>query len=143
MTEFTPISAAVGGLLIGLAVAALLLLNGRVAGISGILGRALWPSEGEGRRWRIAFVLGLPLGAALVSAATGPLVVEIETSAPVLIAAGLLVGFGTRLGNGCTSGHGVCGMSRGSTRSIAATLTFMAVAGLTVFLVRHIFGGAA
>jgi uncharacterized membrane protein YedE/YeeE len=141
MTDFTPISAAVGGLLIGLAAAVLLLSNGRVAGISGILGQALWPQPGEQRGWRLAFILAIPLGAALASFATGPLAVEIQATPPVLILAGLLVGFGTRLGNGCTSGHGVCGMSRGSTRSIAATITFMAVAGVTVFFVRHVVGG--
>ena len=138
MTEFTPISAAVGGLLIGLAAAILLFVNGRVAGVSGILGQALWPRLGEQRGWRLVFVLAIPLGAALASLATGPLAVEIQATPPVLILAGLLVGFGTRLGNGCTSGHGVCGMSRGSSRSIAATLTFMAVAGVTVFLVGHV-----
>ena len=143
MTEFTPISAAIGGLLIGLAAAVLLLLNGRVAGISGILGQALWPAAGEERGWRLTFVVGLLLGSALVSVFAGPLVVDIEANAAVLVVAGVLVGFGTRLGNGCTSGHGVCGMSRGSKRSIAATLTFMAVAGVTVFLVRHVLGGAA
>ena len=143
MTEFTPISAAIGGLLIGLAAAVLLLGNARVAGISGILGQALLPSEGEARDWRLAFLLGLPLGAAAVSLVAGPLEVNIQATTPVLIAAGLLVGFGTRLGSGCTSGHGVCGMSRGSGRSITATLTFMAVAGVTVFVVRHILGGGA
>lgn len=142
MTEFTPISAAVGGLLIGLAAALLLLATGRVAGISGILGQALWPAAGEGRGWRLAFLAGLPLGAAIVSLATGPLVVQLEASAPVLVVAGVLVGFGTRLGNGCTSGHGVCGMSRGSSRSIAATLVFMSVAAATVFVVHHLLGRA-
>jgi len=141
MTEFTPGSATLGGLLIGLAAALMLLANGRVAGISGILGQALWPAEGETRGWRLAFILGLPLGAALVSLVTGPLVYEIEATPVVLVVAGLLVGFGTRLGNGCTSGHGVCGMSRGSRRSIAATLTFMGVAGITVFVTRHLLGG--
>lgn len=142
MTEFTPVSATIGGLLIGLAAAVLLLANGRIAGISGIVGQALWPAPGEQRGWRLLFVLGLPFGAALASLATGPLEVEIQASPPVLVLAGLLVGFGSRLGNGCTSGHGVCGMSRGSTRSIAATLTFMTVAGATVFCVRHVLGGA-
>ena len=143
MTEFTPTSAALGGLLIGLAAAVLLFGSGRVAGVSGIVGQALWPQPGEQRAWRITFVLAIPVGAALASLVTGPLVVDIQESPPVLILAGLLVGFGTRLGNGCTSGHGVCGMSRGSTRSIAATLTFMAVAGVTVFVVRHVLGGSA
>lgn len=140
MTEFTPISSALGGALIGLSAALLLLANGRVAGISGILGGALWPDEGETRRWRWAFLAGLPLGGALVAGLRGGLIVEIEAGPMSLIVAGLLVGFGTRLGNGCTSGHGVCGLSRGSARSLAATLTFMALGGLTVLITRHALG---
>jgi uncharacterized membrane protein YedE/YeeE len=140
MTEFTPLSATLGGLLIGLAAALLLLVTGRVAGISGVLGRAIWPEGNEPRGWRIAFLLGLPLGASLVSLVNGPLRVDIQAGPVGLVAAGLLVGFGTRLGNGCTSGHGVCGMARGSRRSIAATLTFMAVAGATVFVTHHVMG---
>ena len=143
MTEFTPVSAAIGGLLIGLASALLLFANGRVAGISGILGQAMWPAAGEERGWRIAFIAGLPIGAAIISRISGPLEIEIEASVPVLVLAGLLVGVGTRLGNGCTSGHGVCGMSRGSSRSIAATLAFMVVAGVAVFVVRHVLGASA
>lgn len=142
MTEFTPISGTVGGLLIGLASALLLFANRRVAGISGILGQAIWPAAGEQRSWRLAFLLGLPLGAALASLATGALVTDIQATTPVLIVAGVLVGFGTRLGSGCTSGHGVCGMARGSVRSTAATITFMAVAGVTVLVTRHLLGGA-
>jgi uncharacterized membrane protein YedE/YeeE len=138
MTEFTPLSGTLGGLLIGLAAALLLLANGRVAGISGILGQAIWPTAGEERGWRIAFLVGLPLGAGFVALTRGPLVTDIQASPPVLVLAGLLVGFGTRLGNGCTSGHGVCGMARGSGRSVAATFTFMGVAGLVVFAVRHL-----
>ena len=140
MTEFTPITATLGGLLIGGAAALLWLANGRVAGISGILGQALWPGTGEARSWRIAFLAGLPLGAFAVSLATGPLKVQIDASPATLVVAGLLVGFGTRLGSGCTSGHGICGMSRGAPRSIAATITFMAVAGVTVFVTRHLLG---
>lgn len=143
MTEFTPLSASVGGLLIGSAAALLLWANGRVAGISGILGQALWPAPGEERGWRIAFLAGLPLGALLASLLGVRLVPEIASNPPTLILAGLLVGFGTRLGNGCTSGHGVCGLGRGSKRSLAATLTFMGVAGITVYVVRHVLGGAA
>jgi uncharacterized membrane protein YedE/YeeE len=141
MTEFTPISATVGGLLIGLAAAALLLLNGRVAGISGILGGALRDPAAEGG-WRVAFLVGLPLGAVLVSAMSGGLAVAIAASPAALIVAGLLVGFGTQLGSGCTSGHGVCGMARGSRRSIAATLTFMSSGAATVYLVRHVIGAS-
>ena len=143
MTEFTPLSATLGGLLIGSAAAGLLWANGRIAGISGILGQALWPSRGEDRGWRIAFLVGLPLGALLASLLGVRLVPEISADTPTLILAGLLVGFGTRLGNGCTSGHGVCGLARGTKRSLAATLTFMGVAGLTVFVLRHALGGGA
>lgn len=143
MTEFTPLSGAIGGLLIGLATAILLLGSGRVAGISGILGQAIWPAAGEDRRWRLTFILGLPIGAALVSAVNGPLVVQIDASQPVIVAAGILVGFGTRLGSGCTSGHGVCGMSRGSSRSTAATIAFMAIGGVVVFITRHILGATS
>lgn len=141
MTEFTPGSAALGGLIIGAAAALLFLALGRIAGISGIVGRALVPGDGESRGWRIAFVLGLPLGAALVSAVAGPLELTVEASFPMLVSAGLLVGFGTRLGSGCTSGHGVCGLARGSARSLTATLTFMIVAALTVFVTRHVLEG--
>jgi uncharacterized membrane protein YedE/YeeE len=137
------VSGTVGGLLIGLAASVLLLGNGRVAGISGILGQALWPTAYEDRGWRLAFLIGLPLGAALTSLVARLPVVDIQASPAVLVVAGLLVGFGTRLGNGCTSGHGVCGMSRGSVRSIAATLTFMGVAGLVVFVARHLLGAMA
>lgn len=143
MTEFTPGSGALGGLLIGAAAAVLLLANHRVAGISGILGTALWPSGREERDWRFAFLLGLPLGAWLISLVSGPLTVDISASPPILVVAGLLVGFGTRLGGGCTSGHGVCGMSRGSPRSLAATATFMTVGALIVFFTRHVVGGSS
>ena len=142
MTEFTPLSASIGGILIGSAAALLLWANGRVAGISGILGQALWPAPGEERGWRVAFLAGLPLGALLASFLGVRLVPEITSDPPTLILAGVLVGFGTRLGNGCTSGHGVCGLARGSKRSLAATLTFMGVAGITVYVVRHVLGGS-
>ena len=142
MTDFTPLSATLGGVLIGLAASLLLLLNGRVAGISGILGRALAPSRGD-LAWRVAFLVGLPLGSGLVAALGGELPLTITSSPAVLVPAGLLVGFGTRLGNGCTSGHGVCGLSRGSARSLAATATFMGVAMLTVFVVRHLLGASS
>jgi len=140
MTEFSPVSALIGGALIGTAASLLLLANGRIAGISGILGRALAFEPGERGSWRILFLLGLPVGAGLVGIVRGGLVTDISASIPTLIVAGLLVGFGTRLGNGCTSGHGVCGMARGSRRSIAATCTFMATAAVVVFVVRHVLG---
>ena len=136
MEVFTPVSGLVGGLLIGLAVVLLLLLNGRLAGISGIVGGLLAP-KGTERGWRAAFVAGLMLGASAYVLATGYLSVSVQASLPVLVAAGLLVGFGTRLGSGCTSGHGLCGMARLSGRSIAATSVFFGVAILTVFLVHH------
>jgi uncharacterized membrane protein YedE/YeeE len=135
--SFTPLSAAVGGAIIGVAVAMLLLLNGRVAGISGIVGGLLRPQRGD-IAWRVAFVAGLLLAPALYALATELPAIAIEASYPVLIAAGLLVGVGTRYGSGCTSGHGVCGLSRLSPRSLAATLVFMAAGFATVFVVRHL-----
>jgi uncharacterized membrane protein YedE/YeeE len=137
--SFTPGSAAIGGVIIGLAVAAFVLVNGRIAGISGIVGGLLKPAPGD-VAWRIAFVAGLivaPLCFAIV-AKLPPVV--IEASYPTLIIAGLLVGIGTRYGAGCTSGHGVCGISRLSPRSIVATLSFMAAGFATVFIVQHFIG---
>ena len=139
-TEFTPWMASLGGLLIGLAAALLVLCSGRIAGISGICGRLFVPRTSD-RGWRLCFLAGLPLGALAVWALRGGLPVQIVASPAPLVVAGLLVGFGTQLGNGCTSGHGVCGLARGSRRSLAATLTFMASAAVTVFLVRHVVGG--
>ena len=137
MGDVTPVGGFVGGLLIGLAVALMLLLNGRVAGISGILGGLLTLRTGD-TIWRAAFVAGLVLGAlAYVSAADVP--VAVVAPLPAVLAGGLLVGFGTRLGSGCTSGHGLCGLARLSRRSVAATTTFFGVAMLTVFLTRHVF----
>jgi uncharacterized membrane protein YedE/YeeE len=140
-TSFTPLTATLGGLLIGGAAVFLLLVNGRVAGISGILGGALSRSCDD-RSWRIAFLLGLPLGAMGVGALRGGLELQVSASTLTLVAAGLLVGFGTRLGSGCTSGHGVCGIGRGSRRSLVATIVFMASGIVTVFAVRHLLGGA-
>jgi hypothetical protein len=139
MENFTPVSGLIGGMLIGASAALFLMLNGRIAGISGILGGALEQGSAEGA-WRYAFLAGL-IAAPAAWASIVPVTVEIEASAPLLIAAGLLVGFGTRLGSGCTSGHGVCGISRLSFRSIVATVTFMAFGFLTVFLMRHAIGG--
>lgn len=136
--NFTPISALLGGVLIGLSAAVFILFNGRIAGISGIVGGLLKPANKADALWRGAFVAGLiiaPLAYQLVT--TTPKVI-INTPWPGLIVAGLLVGFGARLGSGCTSGHGVCGISRLSPRSIVATLTFMATGGITVFVVRHL-----
>lgn len=142
MENFTPLSALAGGVLIGLAVVALLWLNGRIAGISGIIGGLLPPVPGD-MGWRALFAVGLALGAGLYRIAGGPLkAIEVTTSPVLLIAGGLLVGFGTAVGGGCTSGHGVCGLARLSGRSLAATLTFMAAGVITVWIVRHLWGGA-
>jgi uncharacterized protein len=137
MENFTPVSGLIGGLLIGLAAALLLLLNGRIGGVSGIVGGLLAPKSPDAG-WRAAFVAGLLLGALAYVLATGGMVlVTMQASLPVLVVAGLLVGFGTSLGSGCTSGHGVCGIARLSKRSIVATSVFFGVAMLTVFLTRH------
>ena len=137
MENFTPVSGLVGGLLIGLAAALLLLLNGRISGISGIVGGLLVPKSSDAG-WRVVFVAGLLLGAfAYMLAAGGTIPVQMQASLPVLVVAGLLVGFGTRLGSGCTSGHGVCGIARLSRRSMVATSVFFGVAILTVFLTHH------
>lgn len=137
MESFTPFSGFVGGILIGVASVLLLLLNGRVAGISGILGGLFSPRGGEAG-WRAVFVAGLLLGAAGYALAAGGLAVEVPYSVPVMVLAGLLVGFGTRLGSGCTSGHGVCGIGRLSGRSVVATAVFVTVAFVTVFVVNHV-----
>lgn len=137
--HFTPWSALAGGLLIGLAAALLLLGNGRIAGISGIVGGLLRPAPGE-LGWRVAFILGLVL-APLVFSLVVPLpAAQIDADTFTLIVAGLLVGVGTRYGAGCTSGHGVCGLSRGSLRSLVATAAFMLAGFATVFVVRHLLG---
>lgn len=141
---FTPISALAGGALIGLASAWLILANGRIAGISGILA-GLLPrdpaSPGHGTRsWQLAFILGLLAGPAIWVLFHPLPAIEINASFPLLIVAGLLVGMGTRFASGCTSGHGVCGLSRLSLRSLAATVTFMCGGFATVYLVRHLLG---
>jgi uncharacterized membrane protein YedE/YeeE len=135
--NFTPWASAAGGALIGLAAALFVLFNGRIAGISGILGGLLeWP-KGD-IAWRVAFLLGL-IGAPAVYGLFAPLpAVQVDAGSATLVAAGLLVGLGTRYGSGCTSGHGVCGLSRLSPRSLAATLAFMGAGFATVFVVRHL-----
>jgi uncharacterized membrane protein YedE/YeeE len=141
MTAFTPISALVGGVMIGLSAAMLYVTIGRMAGISGIVGGLLKPAAGDWP-WRLAFVAGLIIAPPLFGAFGGEVPpIEIAPSLGPLILGGLLVGFGTRLGSGCTSGHGVCGLARLSPRSLAATAVFL-IAGLaTVFAVRHMMGG--
>ncbi|WP_066963835.1 YeeE/YedE family protein [Microbulbifer sp. Q7] len=136
---FTPLTALAGGILIGLASAWLILMNGRIAGISGILGGLLNNERGS-RGWQFAFVLGLLAGPAVWALFHTLPTIEINASYPVLIAAGLLVGIGTRYAAGCTSGHGVCGLSRLSPRSLAATMTFMFGGFATVYIVRHLLG---
>ena len=137
--QFTPVSALAGGLLIGTAAALFVLLNGRIAGISGIIAGLLRPAGGD-VGWRVAFVLGL-VGAPMVYGLFAALpVLQIKAQFGTLIVAGLLVGIGTRYGAGCTSGHGVCGLARLSPRSLVATVAFMAAGFATVFLMRHVFG---
>jgi hypothetical protein len=138
MAEANLLGGLIGGALIGFAVSLLLLLNGRIAGVSGILGGVFGTIGGAERFWRVAFVGGLVCGAAIYSFAAGGIKIALQVSNPTLIVAGLLVGFGTRLGSGCTSGHGVCGLARRSPRSLAATLTFMTFGALTVFVVRQL-----
>jgi len=138
-THFTPWSSLAGGVLIGLAAAMLLVVSGKIAGISGIAGGLLRPVRGD-VGWRIAFLLGLE-GAPLAFALIAPLpTVQVEAGYPALIVAGLLVGFGTRYGAGCTSGHGICGLSRRSPRSLVATAAFMAAGFATVYIIRHLVG---
>ena len=141
--EFTPWTSLAGGLLIGLSAALLIALLGRVAGISGITGALLqMPTWSAVKQWgwRLAFVVGM-LAAPLVWQLFAPLpAMEMPSNPVIIIVAGLLVGFGTRMGSGCTSGHGICGLSRLSMRSLAATLTFIATGAVTVFVMRHVFG---
>lgn len=138
-TGFTPWTSLVGGVLIGVATALFLLFNGRIAGISGIVGGLLRPARGD-IAWRLAFILGL-LISPLAYVVVRPLpAVHVEASSTVLVIAGLLVGLGTRYGAGCTSGHGICGLSRRSPRSIVATAAFMGAGFVTVYVVRHLLG---
>ena len=141
MANFTPLSAAIGGALIGLSAVLLMLLTGRIAGISGIFGGLLNPDSSD-RGWRIAFIAGLILAPLLAGwIGYGMPTPQLPASWTVIIAAGLLVGFGSRLGGGCTSGHGICGVARLSVRSIAATAIFMLTAIATVAITRHVLGG--
>lgn len=142
MESFTPISSSFGGLLIGFASALLLVANGRIAGISGITGGVLRLQRGE-TLWRVLFVGGLIAGGVLAALVSPDAVVfDIERSTGALVVAGLLVGIGTQMGNGCTSGHGVCGLSRFSRRSLVAVATFMGTAALVVWIVGALFGGS-
>ena len=142
-TEFTPFASLLGGGIIGLSAVVLLATQGQIAGISGIVSRILPPSvDKAGLPQGIIFLIGLLLAAPLWFVLTGAAPVQmVSSNGLLLVIAGLLVGFGAVMGNGCTSGHGVCGISRGSARSIAATMTFMATASVTVFVLRHVLGG--
>lgn len=140
LSHFTPVQSLAGGLIIGLAAAVLLLFNGRIAGISGILG-ALLSQPIKDYAWRLAFLAGL-VGAPVIAHLAGmELVTDSQAGWGEILVAGFLVGIGTRYASGCTSGHGVCGLSRGSKRSLVATLTFMAAGFITVFIQRHLMGG--
>jgi uncharacterized membrane protein YedE/YeeE len=136
-TTFTPLASALGGMLIGLSALLLLLINGRIAGLAGILGGLLPPSNGDWQ-WRVAFLGGAILGTAILFAIAGPVEFAVPAGWLALALGGIVVGIGVTFGNGCPSGHGVCGIGRLSPRSIAATLTFMATAVITVFIIRHI-----
>lgn len=138
-THFTWHSGLMGGLLIGLACAVLMLANGKIAGISGILG-GLLRGMSPGWAWRGAFILGLLLAPSVYVMVSERPPVNIDTGWPLLLLSGLLVGFGTRLGSGCTSGHSICGLARNSRRSWVATLTFMLAGVATVYVVRHLLG---
>lgn len=146
--NFTPVSATIGGALIGLSAAILLLAKGRIAGISGIAGGIIFPEKGD-MVWRVVFVIGLILGGAIYQLISGDsgsgLFIGVEhieavVGMPMLILGGLLVGIGTTIGTGCTSGHGICGLARRSPRSLTATLTFMATGFITVFIVKQLLG---
>ena len=146
MENFTPLSATVGGLLIGLSATLLWVVNGRTAGISNVAG-GIYPVRRGDELWRIVFLIGLPIGGWLGYVVGPAIFAEIPRTLPVidlaplwLVIAGLLVGVGTRVGRGCTSGHGVCGLSRFSIRSVVAVATFMATAAITVFILRHVVG---
>jgi uncharacterized membrane protein YedE/YeeE len=137
-TNFTPVTALLGGLLIGVAAAALLLLNGRILGVSGIAGGLLQPRSGE-TGWRLWFIAGLLVPPLMLGLSRTMDVPKFTGSLWIIALAGLLVGFGSRMGSGCTSGHGICGIARLSQRSIVATLCFMLTGFLTVYLTRHVF----
>lgn len=139
MTEFTPYSALAGGLIIGLSALVLLLLNGKIAGISGVFAQAFnkFPIT---LSWQVFFILGLILGPLITMPFGFSLPQHIDLSWPAIIVGAFLVGFGSRYGSGCTSGHGICGIGRFSVRSIYATFTFMITAMITVYFIRHIFG---
>lgn len=141
-TSFTPAAALTGGLLIGLAASLLMLVHGRIFGVTGILAGLLRPASVKDFSWRAGMLAGMLTGPLVVRAASGAMPpVQVPVSTPALLIGGLLVGIGVTFASGCTSGHGVCGIARLSPRSVAATLTFMAAAFATVFTLRHLIGG--
>ena len=141
-TAFTPFASLLGGILIGVAAVLLMMVHGRIAGATGVLAGALIPSGLSDWSWRMAMIAGMVTAPLLVFLASGAMpTIQVPVSMLALVTGGLIVGVGASLGSGCTSGHGVCGMARHSPRSIAATLTFMVVTFVTVFIVRHVFGG--
>ena len=139
MIIFAPVSGLIGGVLIGLAAIILMLTIGRIAGVCGIVVNAMTASDAAGRLWRLAFILGLPLGALLVTALglKDWSSITFPATMPTTVMAGLIVGVGATVGSGCTSGHGICGLARFSMRSVVATVTFMATGVATVFIIRH------
>jgi uncharacterized membrane protein YedE/YeeE len=142
MTEFTPVEALIGGSLIGLGAVLMMMLMGRIAGISGIVSGTIFPTSTDDWTWRAAFLVGMLAAPGTYFLASGGWPhFEMTANIPLIIAAGILVGVGVTFGSGCASGHGVCGLARLSPRSIAATGVFMAAAGVTVYLTRHIIGG--
>lgn len=138
LAHFTPWTSLAGGVLLGIAAAMFVLLNGRVLGISGIFGGLLRPARGDAR-WRVAFVLGMLVAPTVWGLFAAPVVPRFHAGPALLVVAGLLVGWGTSCGSGCTSGHGVCGLARLSPRSLVATLLFMATGFATVFVLRHLW----
>jgi uncharacterized protein len=140
MNDFTPLASGLGGALIGAASALLLVFNGRIAGISGIVGGLVDGHARGDRGWRVIFLAGLLVGGVVLGVVLPSALQPSPVALPMVAAAGLLVGLGTRVGSGCTSGHGVCGISRMSARSLVATVTFMATGMATVFVVRHLLG---
>jgi len=142
MEHFTPVASTIGGLFIGLAASLMLLLHGRIAGISGIVGGLLKPRPGD-VSWRLLFVGGLVVGGVVFSLFFPDMLTDTLQRSPLaVIGAGLLVGFGVRMGNGCTSGHGVCGLTRFSPRSGAAVVTFMTTGAITAYITQQLLGGA-
>jgi uncharacterized protein len=142
MTTFTPLQSLLGGALIGLAAVLLMLVHGRIAGITGILSGVLPPQVVPDWRWRVAFLAGMIAAPAVAMLSrSGPVAFQSDATFATMLFSGVLVGIGVTYGGGCTSGHGVCGLSRFSRRSFAAVATFMATAAMTVFVTRHVLGG--